>query len=218
MRREIGLDKWSGFPDYSGMADHSAADHSVADDATDDATPADRLPLDPHRLRVLLEPTRSAIADLLSDGPATTSQLADALGKPKGTVGHHLKAMEEAGLVRVVRTERVRAIEAKYYARTARTFLLDSSDEVEIDPGFFLRRALDDVARAAAHRDRMEGRPGIGSLRYARIPEERAAEWSARLAGLVEEFADQPRGGDTRYALVVGLFPTVRPSVGGAGT
>jgi DNA-binding transcriptional ArsR family regulator len=197
------LDKWSIFPDYSGMTDHHATE------------PTDRLALDAEQLRILLEPTRTAIAELLSDGPATTSQIADALGKPKGTVGHHLKAMESAGLVRVVRTERVRAIEAKYYARTARTFLLDSSEEIEIDPGFFLRRALDDVTEATGHRERLEGLPGIGSLRHARIPDDRAAEWSARLAALVEEFVEQPRGGETRYALVVGLFPTARPSVGG---
>jgi DNA-binding transcriptional ArsR family regulator len=38
-------------------------------------------------------------------------------------VGYHLKVLEEAGLVHVVRTKKVRAIEAKYYGRTARIFL-----------------------------------------------------------------------------------------------
>lgn len=191
-------------PDHTAKTDHSPRDPE----------PADRLALDPDQLRVLLEPTRTEIAGLLTDGPATTAQLADALGRPKGTIGHHLKAMEAAGLVRVVRTERVRAIEAKYYGRTARTFLLDSTDDIEIGPGFFLSRALEDVAAAAQDRDRLEGLPGIGSLRHARIPEERAAEWADRLGALVEEFADQPRGGEIRYALVVGLFATARPSIG----
>ena len=48
---------------------------------------------------------------------------------PKGTVGHHLKVLERAGLVRVVRTRRVRAVTEKYYGRVARLFLIKSADE-----------------------------------------------------------------------------------------
>jgi DNA-binding transcriptional ArsR family regulator len=48
---------------------------------------------------------------------------------PKGTVGHHLKVLERAGLVHVVRTRRVRAVTEKYYGRVARLFLYQSCDE-----------------------------------------------------------------------------------------
>ena len=48
---------------------------------------------------------------------------------PKGTVGHHLKVLERAGLVHVVRTRRVRAVTEKYYGRVARLFLYKSCDE-----------------------------------------------------------------------------------------
>src|SRR5699024_10214475 len=73
--------------------------------------------------RALFEDTRKQIVSLLLERAATTSELAEVLGKPKGTVGHHLKVLEEAGLVHVVRTKKVRALEAKYYGRTARVFL-----------------------------------------------------------------------------------------------
>ncbi|NIM02462.1 MAG: helix-turn-helix domain-containing protein, partial [Acidobacteria bacterium] len=91
------------------------------------------------------------ILDLLSDTAATTSQIAAALDMPKGTVGHHMKVLEQAGLVRIVRTEKVRAIEAKYYGRTARTFLLGSTkdtEEIDYEPGFMFREALEDIAAA----------------------------------------------------------------------
>ena len=60
------LDKWSGFPDYSGMPDHT----EVADSA---------LVLDDRQMKLLLHRTRKQIIDLLTERPATTSQLAEAL-------------------------------------------------------------------------------------------------------------------------------------------
>lgn len=178
----------------------------------------DHLALTPDQLKVSLDRTRKTILDLLSDAAATTSQIADVLDIPKGTVGHHMKALEQAGLIRVVRTEKVRAIEAKYYGRTARTFLLGSTKDtgaIDYEPGFMFREALEDVAAAYDQRDRLEGKPGIGTIRHVRIPDDRAAEWVERLHALMDEFIKQPRGGDTSYGFVVGLYPTVRPIIEG---
>ena len=46
---------------------------------------------------------------------------------PKGTVGHHVKVLERAGLVSVVRTRQVRAVTEKYYGRVARLFLISAT-------------------------------------------------------------------------------------------
>ena len=54
--------------------------------------------------------------------------MAGALEIPKGTVGHHCKTLEAAGLIRVVRTRRVRALEEKFYGRTARVFVFGRPD------------------------------------------------------------------------------------------
>ncbi len=181
----------------------------------------EHLALTPDQLRVFFDDTRMTILDLLSDTAATTSQIAAALDMPKGTVGHHMKVLEQAGLVRIVRTEKVRAIEAKYYGRTARTFLLGSTkdtEEIDYEPGFMFREALEDIAAAYLHRDRLEGKPGTGTIRHVRIPDERAREWVERLHALLDEFMKQPRGGDTSYGFVFGLYPTVRPVIGGDDT
>ena len=58
------------------------------------------------QLKAMADDTREAIVGLLSERAATVSQLADILGKPKGTVGYHAKVLEDAGLIRVVRHER----------------------------------------------------------------------------------------------------------------
>jgi DNA-binding transcriptional ArsR family regulator len=41
--------------------------------------------------------------------PATITELAVAVERPKSTLAHHVKVLTEAGLVRVTRTRRVRA-------------------------------------------------------------------------------------------------------------
>lgn len=195
------FDKWSGIADYTGMTDQTVPDYHL-----------ERvLPLEtPGQLRALLNETRHLIIDMLSERAATTSQLAEAMGKPKGTVGHHLKTLEAAGLVRVVRTEKVRALEAKYYGRTARTFDLSPVIEAGGHVDLALTRALKDMAETA-RRSSDRSLPGISTVRHARIPIERAREWQDRLAALVEEFIATPRAGETVYGLVVALYPTERP-------
>ena len=65
---------------------------------------------------------RTTILGLLHERAATVTELASAVGRPKSTVAYHVEVLHEAGLVRVVRTRRVRAIEERYYGRTARMF------------------------------------------------------------------------------------------------
>lgn len=193
----------------------------MADDKTDAAetpsTPdydlADTLDIhDAAQYRALFEETRKKIVSLLLERAATTSELAQALGKPKGTVGHHLKTLEHAGLVRVVRTERVRALEAKYYGRTARVFFYMREHDAVGEEQRILAQAAAEIAQS----------PGTGpqisaNMRTVRIPDERAREWKHRLDELIVEFADEPRGGETTYTLVYGLYATGLSALPGPG-
>lgn len=184
----------------------------MADPTTPDYELEESLPIEtPEQFRALFEETRLEIADLLTERAATTSEIADTLSKPKGTVGHHLGVMEDAGLVRVVRTKKVRAIEAKYYGRTARTFVFSSRIEgdVEVSPDYFLTSAAADYAKATHDQD--EEVPMISTLRYVRIPEKRAEEWVLRLGELAQEFVSEERGGEVTYGLLLAFYPTDRP-------
>ena len=95
---------------------------------TDNPTPpdyelADRIALtQPSQVKALGNPVRNTILGLLHERAATVTELATALERPKSTVAHHVKVLAEAGLVQVVRTRRVRAIEERFYGRTARMF------------------------------------------------------------------------------------------------
>lgn len=181
------------------MADHKAPDYEL-----DDILEVDQL----EQFKALFEETRLAIVDLLLERAATNKDLAKALDKPKGTIGHHLSVLEDAGLIRVVRTKMVRAIEAKYYGRVARTYFLADKADVGfgLAPDHFLQSAAADFAKVE---DPSTGT--LSTLRYARIPDERADEWVERLIGLAHEFTAEARGGETTYGLLLAMYPTDRP-------
>lgn len=185
--------------DHTGMADHKAPDYDL-----DAVLNVDR----PEQFKALFEETRLKIVDLLLERAATIKELSVTLDKPKGTIGHHVGVLEEAGLIRVVRTKMVRAIEAKYYGRVARTYWLADKDDVGfgLSPDHFLQSAAVEFAKVDD--------PSVGTLstlRYARVPGDRAKEWEKRLIDLVHEFTAEERGGETTYGLLIAMYPTDRP-------
>ncbi|NQV05289.1 ArsR family transcriptional regulator, partial [bacterium] len=126
----------------------------------------------------------------------------------KGTVGHHVKALEDSGLIRVVRARKVRAVVEKFYGRVAKTFVFPSIPGVEeqgIPP--FIAEAIDEA------REPNEGEASLLTLRHARIPHHLAHEFQARLMALGEEFAGSSPGGSTTYGMLLGLYTTDRPSL-----
>ena len=157
------------------------------------------------QMRAFADPNRTEIIRLLAERPATTTELAEAMGRPNGSVAHHVKVLEEAGLVTVVGTRKVRAITEKFYGRTAATFVLPHADHGSHLS--FLREAVEEAREPA------EGETAFFSLRHARIPADRLDEFTDRLIDVAEEFAGAPRAGSTVYGLVVGIYPTDRPSL-----
>src|SRR5262245_32081637 len=84
---------------------------------------ADRIALTtPTQVKALSHPVRTAILGLLHERAATVSELAEAVDRPRSTVAYHVRVLAEAGLVQVVSTRRVRAIDERFYGRTARMF------------------------------------------------------------------------------------------------
>lgn len=209
------------------MADHQPeqlpADGPPGDPRTPDYELAEVLELEEAaQYGALFEDTRQQIVSVLLERAATTSELAEVLGKPKGTIGHHLKVLADAGLVHVVRTKRVRALEAKYYGRTARVFLFRHEHEAVGMPQRLLAEAAAEIAQLPAIDERevdddVHG-PMTANRRYVRIPAERAQEWAVRMNDLLVEFSREPTAGETTYALVFGLYPTSRPPLPGSIT
>jgi DNA-binding transcriptional ArsR family regulator len=175
---------------------------------------ADRIALTmPSQVKAISHPLRTTILGLLHERAATVTELAVAVERPKSTVAHHVKVLTEAGLVQVVRTRRVRAIEERYYGRTARMFYVGV--ERSADGGELLRDFNDFELAAGESVAAFDDGKLWGFIRHARISEEQASEFWKRMAELVAEFEQLPRSGNTVYGFAVGVYPTDLPGLPG---
>jgi putative molybdopterin biosynthesis protein len=76
-------------------------------------------------LKVFGDPRRVEILRLLMAEPATLSQLGRALDMHPAKVRHHLKQLEEVGLVEFVSSREVRGFVEKYYQATSQAFFVN---------------------------------------------------------------------------------------------
>jgi DNA-binding transcriptional ArsR family regulator len=159
---------------------------------------------EPEQLKALGDDLRSKIVILLRDRAFSTTELAAKLGLPKSTVGHHVKVLEKAGLVRVVRTRQVRAMTEKLYGRTARLFLFKSTDtdgeDVRNVAAASLRRAAEEMLPIGD-----DGRTTFAVV-TSRLSDADARRLVRRLEKLVDDFraADDPGGAP--YGLAAALY------------
>ena len=165
----------------------------------------------PAQLRAIADPLRATILDLLLERAATVAELATAVKRPKSTVAHHVNVLVDAGMLRVVRTRRVRAIDERYYGRTARTFYVGVVSRPGEDATTVYANALSVAAAESVPANEADRLRTI--LRHARIPGERAAEFWEQVMELSREFATQPRSADTVYGFAAGLYPTDYPTL-----
>jgi len=177
---------------------------------------ADRIALTtPAQVKAIGNPLRTTILSLLHERAATVTELAAALDRPKSTVAHHVKVLVETGLVQVVRTRRVRAIEERFYGRTARMFYVGverSPDGEDMPLDFNDFEVAAQESSAAYQNGKL-----WGFIRHARISEARASEFWERMAQLVAEFERLPRSGKTMYGFAVGVYPTDHPTLPDSG-
>jgi len=184
----------------------------IGNPAPPDYDLADRMALsEPSQVKAIGHPLRNTILGLLHERAASVSELAVAVERPKSTVAHHVKVLAEAGLVQVVRTRRVRAIDERFYGRTARMFYVSVERSAEGDD---LPRDFNDF-EVAARESEAAYRDGKlwGFVRHARISEVQASEFWERMAELVAEFDQLPRSGESMYGFAVGVYPTDQPTL-----
>jgi DNA-binding transcriptional ArsR family regulator len=167
------------------------------------------------QLRAIADPLRVMILDLLLERAATVSELATAVKRPKSTIAHHVNVLVDAGLLRVVRTRRVRAIDERFYGRTARVFFVGVVNRPGEEPTTVHANALSVAAAESIPAHETDRLSSI--LRHARIPRQDANEFWDRVVALAGEFAQTPRSGDTVYGFAAGLYATDYPSLPDAG-
>ena len=160
------------------------------------------------QLHAVADPTRRRILSLLRERAASTTELAEALGQPKGTVGHHVKVLEEAKLIRVVRTRKVRAMTESYYGRLARLYRIVADDSEPYDPAgmgsLLLRHAADEVAPDAGKDDD----PSSLVVVHARVSTRDARRFAQRLEELASDFQSFDEDDGRVFGFVAGVYAT----------
>jgi DNA-binding transcriptional ArsR family regulator len=79
---------------------------------------------DPAAAVVALDPVRSSLLASLATEPASASGVAARLGLPRQRVGHHLRALEEQGLVHEVGTRRHGGLTERVLAPSAGAYVV----------------------------------------------------------------------------------------------
>src|SRR5580658_9086781 len=149
--------------------------------------PADDLPETFHvttdeQLRAVSNLTRHRIIAALRFEPATITQIAERVGLAKGSSSYHVRLLERAGLVKVVRTRKVRGVTERYYAMTART--IELPDPGAGQPDTLMRHAVADLEAAPADGERHV------RLAHLRLTGDQFAELGARLEALADEYRE----------------------------
>jgi len=157
------------------------------------------------QIRALGDDLRTKIIALIRDRARSIQELSRELGLPKGTVGHHVKVLEHAGLIRVVRTRQVRAVTEKFYGRTARLFLFEIEDNADA-------RTIGAAAlRQASYELELASHYASWGFVRSRLTSADAKRFERRVKRLIEDFraAESPDG--AAYALVSGFWPAEPP-------
>jgi DNA-binding transcriptional ArsR family regulator len=161
---------------------------------------------EPEQLKALGDELRGRIVVMLRERAQSVSELAAKLEMPKGTVAHHVKVLESAGLLKVVRTRRVRALTESYYGRTARLFLYESADTAGYED---VRNIVAASLRVAAEEilpvDEEDAAACSGVLRVRLSPAD-AKRFDRRLTKLMDEFRACDDADGTPYGLALALY------------
>lgn len=150
----------------------------------------------PEQYRALAHPVRHRLLFTLGRESATLSGLAADLGISKGSAGHHLKILREAGLVRLESTRKVRGGTEQRFKRTAARLRFDSGETT--------RAVLSSVADGMLTDD-----DPLMLLRSVRLSEAQARRLRETLESLVGELDDE--AGEARHGVLVGLYRPVAP-------
>jgi predicted ArsR family transcriptional regulator len=165
----------------------------------------------PEQLRALADRLRASLLELVLERAATVTELAQAVDRPKSTVAYHVNLLVDVGLLQVVRTRRVRAIDERYYGRTARTFYVGVLTRPEDKR---VVAAINGLAEAAAESAPAHAADDLRcTLVHARIPIEEVRNFWAQVQEIARRFAQIPRSGDQVYGFVAGLYPTDAPTL-----
>ncbi|MBN2145787.1 MAG: helix-turn-helix transcriptional regulator [Anaerolineales bacterium] len=180
-------------------------------------------------LRVVADPMRAQILEVLVYSPQTVRQIAEKLGLAASKLYYHVNLMEKHGLIQVVETRQVSNMLEKIYRAAAtsydieptlmtyttetgkdniNTFLVGTIDATRED----LLRSLQARYYELEHGAEEHPRRVILNRVVSYLSEARVEEFQQRITDLLEEFdaADEENAenNEPAYALMVAFYPS----------
>jgi len=185
---------------------------------------------DPRVAAVALEPTRARLLAELATAPASAAGLATATGLPRQRLGHHLKALEGAGLVVEVDRRRHGGLTERVLAASAAAYVVSPAamGAAGVDPSrvrdrlsaayavAVAARAVREVGAlvrgAAAARRRLPTLTIDTDIRFASAADRAAFadDLAAGVRSLAARYHDETAAGGRWYRLVVVSHPRPR--------
>lgn len=183
---------------------------------------------DRETLKVLADPLRSQITEVLIEAPQTIKQVAGKLGLAVSKLYYHFNLLEKHGLIRVVETRLVSNLVEKSYQTVATNFELapgllttntpEGQDVVNETIVSLIDTTRDDILRSlqARYFQLEQGAPEqprrlIITRLTGRIPESKVAEFQERLDALLKDFTAAECSPGTPetfpYAFTIAFYP-----------
>jgi DNA-binding transcriptional ArsR family regulator len=184
-------------------------------------------------LRLVSDPFRVVLLELLRDSPRTVKEMAAELDVPVTRLYYHMKLLDEHGLIRVASTRLVSGIVEKRYEVTASRLSVnrallspgeDTESGLETHLAFILDESKTEIRRAfraglvdPSSHSIAEGGLVLGRV-WFRLTQDQADELDQRLSAILEEYASAPtESGDSEqidYEFLIGLYPNASRNKG----
>jgi predicted transcriptional regulator len=178
-------------------------------------------------LKVVADPVRNQIMEVLEKKPQNVKEVAEKLGLAPSKLYYHFNMLEKVGLIKVMETRQIANLIEKYYQTT--------SSFIDIDPNLLnfsttegkenlytmvtstIDTTREDLLRSLQARSLQIEQGAEGKLRsvtlsryISNMSDEKANEFHKRMQELLEEFIDT----DTKdpdqqtFALTIALYPS----------
>ena len=180
------------------------------------------------QMKLLADPRRIRIMEILCGEERTTKQVAEILGEPPTRLYHHVTALARVGLIQLTRTRQSRGALEKYYVAVAKAFSADpklftsrrgpqAAQAAATLATRFLDLTAEDLRGLLAQGESMEQLKEQGILSYLEVRGTRREIEAvrAKLTKLIESCTKgggESRRGGTAHRLTIAFFPVARRS------
>ena len=132
-------------------------------------------------LKVISDPTRKKIIDVLYDKPLTASEIAKIISYPKDKIYYHIKKLQSNGILLIAESEKVKGITQNKFINAAKKFEIETAligedapqvskteDREEVDEKEINEEIEDDTGKPENDAPIPEGNPLLASLMKAK--------------------------------------------------